>query len=365
MNIITSSLIIALINLLLIAEVHSVPTSVGGDTFTLVATTAGGPQLAGLTADAQGVVYAGNNSNGPGIPLQRFQPALFSGSPLTFDRFGPVCNDADGLAFYAGYVFAADDTVGIRKISVTDGSSVTFNGTVGFNAQGSPLVVRAQDGHVFSSVGDQVAQLKEFDASGQFVANHTLAVGVETMTFDDTSGTIYYAPYPAGQIRAYNPLTTTDTLVATINGTIDGGLTVDHLSNRIFVGTANGTDQGKIYVIDLPTHAVSLFASGFNDCLGILREQVSGDLYFLESHNLYRIQSAKVVFSDALTIHPAVELTWFAVTGKTYQLQSTTDLSTNTWTDFGLPIQGDGATHSFFDTTLLTPNKFYRLIVSP
>ena len=358
-------ILLAFTNVLLNLEALAGPTSVGGDTFTLVATNAAGTQLFGITADAQGNVYAGNNSNGQGIPLQRFSPATFAGTPLPLENFGPVCNDGDGLAFNAGSFFVADNILGIRKISVTDGATSSFNSSVGFNSQGSPLVVRAADGHVFSSVGDQVPQLREFDANGQFVASHTLAAGVETMTFDDATGTIYYAPFPAGQVRAYNPNTATDTLVATINGSIDGGLAVDHISNRIFIGTAYGAEQGKIYVMDLTTHAVSLYASGFNDCLGILREQVSGDLYFLEEHKLYRITSAKVTFSESLTIREAVELSWFAVIGKVYQLQSTTDASANTWTDFGLPINGDGATHSFFDSTLLTPKKFYRLITLP
>ncbi len=38
-------------------------------------------------------------------------------------------------------------------------------------------------------------------------------------------------------------------------------------------------------------------ASGFAGCLGILREKKSGDLYFLEAQNLYRLDSAKVMSS--------------------------------------------------------------------
>lgn len=55
------------------------PITVNGDAFTLVATGPGTTQLFGLTSDAAGRIYIGNNSNNTtGIPLQVFNPALFS-----------------------------------------------------------------------------------------------------------------------------------------------------------------------------------------------------------------------------------------------------------------------------------------------
>jgi hypothetical protein len=40
--------------------------------------------------------------------------------------------------------------------------------------------------------------------------------------------------------------------------------------------------------------ATNLFASGFAGSLGILREPVSGDLCFLETNQLYRLESNNV-----------------------------------------------------------------------
>jgi hypothetical protein len=364
----TNSIIIpTFAGLLLAVKAMGVPTSVGGDTFTLVATNSGATQLYSLAADDAGVVYAGNNSYAftvtPDIPVQRFRPASFAGSAVQFETIGPVCSDCDGLAFGAGYLYAADCFAGTRKISVTNGSASIFS-TLTTSFCGSPLAFRASDGHLFSNVGCQTNKIREFDSAGNIVANHTTTNGVQTMAFDPASGIIYYANYPSGDVRAYDPISRADSFLATIDGSIDGGLAVDRLSNRLFVGTANGANQGRVYTIDLTTHAVSLFASGFDGSLGILREQISGDLYFLEAHNLYRLQSTNVVFSPKLFIWPAVELGWLSDTNQRYQVQWATELDTNTWTNFEPAMQGNGTTNFLFDTTRDSLRRFYRVVVT-
>src|SRR3954452_4939248 len=81
------------------------PVTVDGDPFTLVATGPGSAQLFGLTSDAQGRIYIGNNSNDTtGVPVQRFDPALFSGAPIALQGFGPAVGDADGLTFGNGFI---------------------------------------------------------------------------------------------------------------------------------------------------------------------------------------------------------------------------------------------------------------------
>ncbi|MEO7317725.1 MAG: laminin B domain-containing protein [Chthoniobacteraceae bacterium] len=61
-------------------------------------------------------------------------------------------------------------------------------------------------------------------------------------------------------------------------------------------------------------------------------------------------------------IYQAVEVVWATLTGKTYQVQSKLSLDDLTWTDFGLPVAGDGTTKSAFDTTRNTVKRFYRVI---
>jgi hypothetical protein len=284
---------------------------------------------------------------------------------VSFDNFGPACQDADGLAFGAGFLYVADLTAGVRKISAADGIGNVLLPNTGRNDTGSPLAYRASDGHLFVGHGTDEPRMDEFDATGDFVTNHTTAALVETMTLDPASGIIYYAPWPDGQVWAYNPTSRSNALIATIGGTIDGGLAFDVRSGRLFVGTANGANQGRVYTIDLATGAVALFAFGFDGCLGILREQTTGDLYFLEAHNLYRLKKVEDAFQPNLFIWPAIELGWFSDTNQTYQVQWRSELDTNTWFDFGLPVLGNGTTNFLFDTTRTSPKRFYRVVVLP
>jgi hypothetical protein len=62
------------------------------------------------------------------------------------------------------------------------------------------------------------------------------------------------------------------------------------------------------------------------------------------------------------TATPAVEISWSSKTGKTYQVQSSPDLST--WTNFGGVISGDSTTKSVYDLMTL-PAKFYKVGVLP
>ena len=276
------------------------PITVNGDPFTLVATGPGTAQLFGLTADSTGRIYIGNNSNNPtGIPLQVFNPALFFGSPIALQSFGPAVGDADGLAYGGGFVYVADRDEGLRRVAVSDGSSSVFVAGTSINATGSPIVYRPSDGHVFVGFGSSVpgalgaARIDEYDSSGGFVRTFNTVAETETMTFDPGTGLIYYAAF-GGEVRSLNPLTGGDLHVGDSSGVVDGGLALDTRTGLLFVGTANGANSGLVETIDPATGERKLFASGFNGSLGILRDPVTGDLYFLESNQLYRLNSTKV-----------------------------------------------------------------------
>ena len=62
----------------------------------------------------------------------------------------------------------------------------------------------------------------------------------------------------------------------------------------------------------------------------------------------------------ALTIHPAAEIRWLSSASYTYQVKWSFDMIQ--WFDFGLPITGDGAMHSVFDTTRDNRKKVYRVV---
>jgi hypothetical protein len=280
--------------------VHAAPMTVNGVPFTLVATGPGTAQLFGLTSDTQGSVYIGNNSNTTtGIPVQLFKPSLFSGSPISLQNFGPAVGDADGLAFGGGYIYAPDQNEGLRRTLIPGGTSSVFLAGKSINGTGSPVVYRPSDGHVFIGFGSTVPgvpgakRIDEYNSSGIFVHTFTTVAETETMTFDSASGLIYYAAF-GSEVRAFNPLTSTDSHIGNTSGFIDGGLALDPITGLLFVGTANGSNSGLVETINPGNANRTLFASGFNGCLGILREPVSGDLYFLETNQLYRLSSAAI-----------------------------------------------------------------------
>jgi hypothetical protein len=280
---------------------HAVPMTVNGDPFELVATGPGTSQLFELASDPQGRVYAGNNSNTPsGIPVQMFDPTLYSGTPIALQNFGPPVGDADGLDYGGGFLFVADRDEGVRRIAVPGASHTLFIPGAAINPTGSPIVYRPSDGHAFvgfgstsgSALGDN--RIDEYNSAGVFVQTHTTVAETETMTFDPVTELIYYSPFST-EVRSYNPLTMMDLHVGNSSGFIDGGLALDPISQKLFVGTANGPNSGLVEIMDPVTGMTQLFASGFNGSLGILREPVSGDLYFLETNQLYRLESEFIV----------------------------------------------------------------------
>lgn len=271
------------------------PVTVGGDAFTLVATGTHDVQLFGLAADGLGNIYAGNNSNNTtGIPVQKFDRTLFSGAPIPLADYGPNVGDADGIAYHSGNLYVADRDEGVQKISVPGAVASLFLAGKATNPTGSPIAIRPTDGHIFIGHGtDGPAAVDEYTATGAFVATHATSQFVETMTFDPGSGLLYYANF-GSSVRKLNPNTDADSAVGSSSGTIDGGLAFDPLSGLLFVGTANGANQGRVETIDVGTGTTTLFATGFNGSTGIIRDPFSGDLYFLESDALYRIDTSEV-----------------------------------------------------------------------
>ena len=280
--------------------VRAAPMTVNGVPFTLVATGPGTAQLFGLTSDAQGRVYIGNNSNTiTGIPVQLFDPALFSGAAISLQNFGPAVGDADGITFGGGYIYTPDQNEGLRRTAVAGGASSVFLAGKSNNGTGSPVVYRPGDGHLFIGFGSTVPgapgakRIDEYDSAGTFVHTFTTTAETETMAFSAASGVIYYAAF-GSEVRSFNPLTGLDSHIGNASGFIDGGLALDPITGLLFVGTANGSNSGLVETINPGNGNRTLFASGFNGCLGILREPVSGDLYFLETNQLYRLGSASI-----------------------------------------------------------------------
>lgn len=67
-----------------------------------------------------------------------------------------------------------------------------------------------------------------------------------------------------------------------------------------------------------------------------------------------------------LSIHVSqVAICWLGTSNRLYQLQSRSDLTTNTWVDSGSPVLGTGDTSCVSDAVLGQPGKCYRVIKLP
>lgn len=60
-------------------------------------------------------------------------------------------------------------------------------------------------------------------------------------------------------------------------------------------------------------------------------------------------------------IHQAIEINWVSTLGVDYQVQYTTNLTSNVWIDL-IMIAGNGGTCVAFDTTKTTSSKIYRVV---
>ena len=61
-----------------------------------------------------------------------------------------------------------------------------------------------------------------------------------------------------------------------------------------------------------------------------------------------------------------VELCWSAASNQTYQVQYSSNLRTNKWTDLGPPVQGDGLDHCTQDKVAVGDgNRLYRVMLLP
>jgi len=63
-----------------------------------------------------------------------------------------------------------------------------------------------------------------------------------------------------------------------------------------------------------------------------------------------------------MEILSAVELSWGTSAGVTYQLQSRSDVDGGLWEDLGKPFTGNGGVMSVFQSTSLSPRRFFRLL---
>ncbi len=93
---------------------------------------------------------------------------------------------------------------------------------------------------------------------------------------------------------------------------------------------------------------------------------VNGPITNLELDDIYfaggGVLHTNLVASEVLV---AVAISWPTIAGKTYTLQSKSDLGTNiSWSNLAAPVGGDGTTKRLFDPLGSSP-RFYRILQTP
>ncbi|HUE36858.1 MAG TPA: hypothetical protein VMO20_05660, partial [Candidatus Acidoferrum sp.] len=68
-------------------------------------------------------------------------------------------------------------------------------------------------------------------------------------------------------------------------------------------------------------------------------------------------------FKSVTASSGSVNLTWSAIPGLTYQLQYSSNLAQNAWSNLGSPITAVGGTISTTDPSPSGPQRFYRIAV--
>jgi hypothetical protein len=66
--------------------------------------------------------------------------------------------------------------------------------------------------------------------------------------------------------------------------------------------------------------------------------------------------------NQVISIRSAVEIGWLGKVNKAYQVQWATQLQPNQWSNWGIPVYGNGLTNYFLDSTRDQPAKFYRVL---
>ncbi|HTI71933.1 MAG TPA: LamG-like jellyroll fold domain-containing protein, partial [Candidatus Limnocylindria bacterium] len=271
------------------AYTHGAPATIYGDPFVLVATHTNPIPLFGLASDNFGRIHVGNNGNSAhnsGMPVQVHVPTPVPRPPTGFTDLGTtLMGDADGISCFGNLLYVADPA-GVEQFTLPNSNpTLIFSGVAG-NGAGSPLVATATA--LFVGHGAFIAGwIDEFQLpNGPLLNSYFPTASVETMAKDPDANVFYYAPY-GPTVHKFTP-PGSDSTLATLSGPIDGGLTFDPISHQVLAGTASG---GELYSVDPNTGYLKLFANGFTSCSGLLREPLTGDLYVLEDHALWRLCS--------------------------------------------------------------------------
>ena len=106
------------------------------------------------------------------------------------------------------------------------------------------------------------------------------------------------------------------------------------------------------------------FPAGLNT-ISVIYNSSLGSSNWLNLDNLTVTDPAlEQIRVTGLTVSPAgsVQLTWSAISGQSYHVQSRQGIADGTWTDVGAPITASGATASASDAVGNSTERYYRIV---
>jgi uncharacterized repeat protein (TIGR03803 family) len=331
-----------------------------------------------------------------------------NGLLTTVYNFGSVTNGSiplDGDQPWSGLTLAPDGNYygttyagGLNRIGVFFG--VTTNGMllddIPFESTGAPQganLVSGLDGNLYGTTSSSKGSVFSFTPGGTnlniihtFSGTNDGAVPMAGLTLD-SDGCFYGTTSTNG---AYGSGTifkiTTNGLLETLysfdgtNGRKPEATLVLGRDGKFYGTTLAGgsADNGVIFQFNTNgtyanLHSFMGVADGANPECG-LTLGLDGNLYGVAEFGgaggngtlfeLILSDPAPVLLSVKLT-NNAVELSWSAVAGRNYQLQSNSDLRQNVWSNVGLPVMATNSIVVAIDPSPLAARRFYRVAMLP
>ncbi|HEX8371650.1 MAG TPA: hypothetical protein VF585_02625, partial [Chthoniobacterales bacterium] len=298
----------------------------------------------------RGIVYA----NGQYVLVREGGSIMTSQNGTTWtSRTSPTTNNLLGILWDDRQYLAGGDngTIltspnGITWTSRASGSTISIGG---FAHSGSRYVAAGQNGIRISSdsvtwTAPATAPTSVWFTTCTWTGSQFLACG---LGFGSTP-TIYTSPDGNTWTRRNSTITNSLRAAITLSGEIY--IAGDSVIKKSIDGGSTWTDTytnptGSEFFMGLAYNGQYLLAAGFN-------------------HNVSAMSVPSTppsIISD-LSILQAVALQWPTQTGKTYQVQSSSELTT--WENFGATISGDGSVKTVYDIPGQATKKFYRVQVT-
>ncbi|HEX4119960.1 MAG TPA: choice-of-anchor tandem repeat GloVer-containing protein [Verrucomicrobiae bacterium] len=329
--------------------------------------------MGGLVEGTNGNFYGTANVGGISLPPQYLTP---SGTIFEMTPGGQVTNL---------HTFTNGIDGGNPQSGLTLGSDGNFYGTTTTGGKQPPVFPPATNwlGTIFKITPDGVlTQLYKFTNGADGGVPRSTLVQVANGNFYGTAstgggknhyGTIFEIT-PGG---AFTPL------YAFTNG-IDGAAPVAGLTQgpdgNLYGTASSGGAYGYGTIFDITTNGTFTVLYSFfgtNDgstpmaalllgtdgnfygtaSLGGLSD--SGTVFELELSPLTAPQFTSIIAGSSTTT-----LTWSTVPNQLYQLQFSPNLMSNAWSNLGAPTNGAAGSASYSDSTLGTPQRFYRVRTS-